>query len=82
MSGKLKTVNIKGKEYVTVNERIRAFWEQYPTGRIITKVVANDDGFIVMTAEIYTDREDTIPATIGYAYERENSSPINKRFIH
>ena len=38
---KLKTINIKGKEYVEVNERIRAFRELYPTGSIMTEIVSH-----------------------------------------
>ena len=30
MNTKLKTINIKGKEYVEVNERLRYFRENYP----------------------------------------------------
>lgn len=78
MSMKLNTVNIKGDEYVPVNERIKAFWVLHPNGRILTNIISNIDGLCVMSAEIYTDKDDTTPTTIGYAYERENSSFINK----
>ena len=30
---RLKTIDIKGKDYVEVNERLKAFWELCPEGR-------------------------------------------------
>ena len=74
----LKTVDIKGTAYVTVNERIKAFWELYPHGRILTQLISNVDGICVFKAEIYTDKEDIRPSATGYAYEKENSTFINK----
>jgi len=72
---KLKTINIKGKEYVEVNERIRAFRELYPTGSIMTEIVSHQDGVVVMKAVIVIDGQ--IRAT-GHAYEKEGSTFINK----
>ena len=75
MNKKLKTVNIKGKEYVEVNERIRHFRENYPQGSIVTELVSNNDGVCVFKAIIYN--MDLIVAT-GHAYEKEGSTFINK----
>ena len=36
MSAKLKTINIKGKQYVEVNERLKYFRENYPDHSLIT----------------------------------------------
>ena len=72
---KLKTVNIKGKEYVEVNERIRHFRENYPQGSIVTELVSNNDGVCVFKATIYN--MELIVAT-GHAYEKEGSTFINK----
>ena len=72
---KLRTVNIKGKEYVEVNERIKAFREMYPTGSIITEIVSHQDGVVVMKATAIIDNQ--IRAT-GHAYEKEGSTFINK----
>ena len=75
MSKKLKTVNIKGKEYVEVNERIRHFRENYPEGSIVTELVSNNNGMCVFKAIIYN--MDQVVAT-GHAYEKEGSTFINK----
>lgn len=72
---KLKTVNIKGKEYVEVNERIKAFRQMYPTGSIITEIISHQDGVVVIKATAIIDNQ--IRAT-GHAYEKEGSSFINK----
>ena len=74
----LNTLNIKGNEYVPVNERLRGFWNLYPNGRILTTLVSNENGVCVMRAEVYINKEDTIPTTTGTAYEKESSSFINK----
>lgn len=72
---KLRTVNIKGKEYVEVNERIKAFRQIYPNGSIVTELLSNNDGVCVMKAMAIIDGQ--IRAT-GHAYEKEGSSYINK----
>lgn len=71
----LKTTMIKGKEYVQVNERIRAFREFYPAWSIITKIESCENGVVLMIATILDD-EGRVIAT-GHAYEREGSSFIN-----
>ena len=45
---KLKTVNVKGKEYVTVNERLKYFREKF-TGYSLTSEIThiNENGAII-----------------------------------
>ena len=64
-------------DYVQVNERIEKFYEQYPDGSIQTEIQSIVDGVVIIKAYAYRDREDPRPAT-GHAYEKENSSFINK----
>ena len=64
-------------QYVTVNERIIKFYEQYEAGRIITELVSWSEGVIVMKATCYRNNGE-VPASTGYAYEVEGSSYINK----
>ena len=75
-TNKLKTVNIKGKDYVMVNERIKAFKELYPDYAIVTEIEHLGDGMCVIKA-IVMDAEGN-PKASGHAYEKEGSSPINK----
>lgn len=75
-TNKLKTVNIKGKDYVMVNERIKAFKELYPDYAIVTEIEHLGDGMCVIKA-LVMDAEGN-PKASGHAYEKEGSSPINK----
>jgi len=53
---KWNTINIKGKEYVTVAERILYFNENYPNGMITTKLLSNlEDKHIFMQSTIVPD---------------------------
>lgn len=70
------SIDIKGKQYAPVNERIKAFREVYPNGRIKTEIISQEDGVIVIEATVYNN-EDRIIAN-AHAYEKENSSFINK----
>jgi len=72
---KLKTVNIHGRGYVEVNQRIKYFRENYEDGSIITEMVSNDGGICVFKANIIVDGN---VRSTGYAYEREGSTNINK----
>ena len=72
----IMTTNIKGKDYAEVNQRIKAFRMLYPTGTILTDMLSNEAGICIFRARVL-DEEDNILAT-GTAYEKENSSFINK----
>lgn len=74
----METINIKGREYVPVNERIKEFWKRYPDGNILTSMISNVDGVCIFKVEVYTHKGNVIPSTTGYAYEKETSSFINK----
>lgn len=71
----IRTTNIKGKEYAEVNQRIKAFRMIYPTGSIRTEMVQNENGVCIFRATIWDDMN--LLAT-GTAYEKENSTFINK----
>lgn len=73
---KLKTVNIKGKEYVEVNERLKFFRTNYKDWCLTSDVVELTDDRCVIKATIF-DNNGNIRAT-GHAYEKEGSSFINK----
>jgi len=75
MKKQLKTVDIKGKAYVMVNERIAYFRELYPTGTIITELLSSDSGTHLFKATCINDG--TIIGT-GHASEKDGSTFINK----
>lgn len=77
----LNTLDIKGKDYVEVNERIKAFRMLYPTGTIQTEMISNENGVCVFKAIVgyYNDDASIIHVLgTGTAYEKENSTFINK----
>ena len=71
----LKTVDIKGKSYVMVNERISYFRETYPNGSIITELLSSTDG--VHTFKAIAINDGNVLAT-GHASEKDGSTFINK----
>lgn len=73
---KLKAIDVKGKGYVQVNERVKGFRELFPNGRIECDIVDLTDGVVTMKAYVYN--EDGVLLATGYAQEKESSSYINK----
>lgn len=73
----MESINIKGKEYVMVHERIKEFRKLYPNGSILTEMLSNDNGVCVFKAMVYLGGKEGCVAT-GHAYEKEGSSFINK----
>lgn len=73
---KLDTTNIKGKEYVEVNERIKGFRLIEPNGTIETEIVHLNDGVCVIKATVMSSEGKVIGT--GHACEKEGSSMINK----
>ena len=72
----MKTISIKGKEYVPVTERVKEFRRQYPDYKLITEIVHYDDNSVIMVAKIY-DQDGKMIAN-GHAQEDRNASNINK----
>lgn len=72
----MKTVNIKGKEYVQVTERVKAFRSICPGGSITTEIVNLTPEMVTMKATI-ADEDGKVLST-GMAYEMKDSSYINK----
>ena len=83
-----KTTDIKGKDYVEVNQRIKAFRMVYPDGFILTEEIKDENGVCKFKAlcgyyvkddesgEVYHD----CPVVLGtgHASEKEGSTFINK----
>ena len=75
---KFKTTNIRGKQYVEVNERIKFFRqeEEYKNWTLSTEFTALDSNMCVCKA-IVADPSQRIIAS-GHAHETQGSSNINK----
>lgn len=72
----LKTTPIKGKNYVEVNERVKAFRMLEPEGCISTEILSLENGVCVIKATIINSAGQMLAT--GIAYEKEGSSNINK----
>lgn len=72
----IKTIDIKGKSYAVVSQRIQAFRSICPNGRIITEIISLKDGTVIMEAKVMDDEGNLLAN--GLAYEKESSSYINK----
>tara|TARA_R100000700_G_C3108383_1_gene102444 strand:- start:180 stop:743 length:564 start_codon:yes stop_codon:yes gene_type:complete len=75
-SQKLKTVNIKGKPYVEVNERLIYFRKHYQNYALETEVIEKTETTILIKA-IISDENSRVIAT-GLAEEIKGSTFINK----
>jgi len=73
---KLKTINIKGKEYVEVNERLIYFRKNFPNYSLTTEIVDKTDQSITILASILNE-EGRVLAN-GLAEEFKGSTFINK----
>lgn len=73
------TIDIKGKDYAEVNQRIKAFRMVYPQGVIETEMLSNENGICVFKAFVgYREGNELYKLATGTAYEKEDSSFINK----
>lgn len=77
---RLNLMNIKGKDYAGVNQRVIAFRELFPEGRIITEILSHEPAEnggkdILIQANVFDG--DKLIAT-GLAQENSKSSYINQ----
>ena len=68
-------INIKGKQYATVDARVAAFWELYPDGEIHTELLEDDGDRCLFKATAINGGR--VLAT-GHAFEVKGASHINK----
>lgn len=76
VNAKMETINIKDKQYVKVNERIKAFRELEPNGTISTEILALDETSVTVQTTI-KDEEGHVLAT-GISHEDRSDSNINR----
>ena len=72
----LKTVNIKGKQYVTVNERLKYFREHFAGYSLTSEITHLNENGVIIRATIRNNNGEEVAT--GYAHEKQNSSFINK----
>lgn len=76
----LAPIKVKDKDYIQVNQRIKAFRYVFPKGKIETKIISLEGDLgkrnVLMRCEIYDDLGNLL--STGYAEEKEDSTFINK----
>ncbi len=75
-NNEMTATDVKGKPYIEVNQRIKAFRSICPDGCIETVMLSCNDGVCVIQA-IVKDENGKVLGT-GHAYEKEGSTFINK----
>jgi len=70
-------LTFSGEGYAPVADRVRLFYEQYPTGRIVTHLVRRTEEEVMFRAEVFRSPTDHEPAATGWAVEREGDGEIN-----
>lgn len=67
-------------DYVPVSERLEHFYKDHPDGRVLTSIVEHDaeNGFVLIRAEIYRERDDAAPSATGHAFENRSEGYVNK----
>lgn len=76
---KSKAVNIKGKEYVLVKDRVLAFNAEYPNGSIATKLLSEPGATtIVFIAQVTPDTDKPDRSFTGHAAEKVGDGYINE----
>ena len=74
----MKTIDIHGKPYVMVKDRVIYFNEQYPNGCIKSKMVDRIDNIVIFEATAIPDSDKPERYFTGHAEEEIGSSQINK----
>lgn len=72
----LNRIDLKGKKYAMVKDRVAAFRDICPNASITTEIISNIDGVVIMKSTISDEEGRTLAS--GLAYEREGTSYINK----
>ena len=75
INASLKPMDIKGKKYIPVNERVKAFRMLVPEGTIETELVSSTDNYIIFKAKVFVNGD--LKST-AYAEEVRGSSNINR----
>ena len=79
VNGEISTINLKGKDYAMVPERVNAFRKLFPEGFIKTEMLAHDGNTVVMQAMAgYYENGVPIILGTGLAQETKGFGMVNK----
>lgn len=79
VNSEIKTIDMKGKDYAMVPERVTAFRKLYPDGFITTDVISNDGTTVLMQSKAgyYNERGEMVILGTGFAQEVKGKGLVN-----
>lgn len=79
VNSEMTMLDLKGKNYAMVPERVTAFRKLYPEGFIITQTVSNDGTTVMMQASVgyYKENGEAVTLATGFAQEVRGKGMVN-----
>lgn len=74
----MKTINIKGKDYVPVNERLKEFRAKYPNYALTTTIIQIDDKSCTMQASVLNTNGKVVAMGTAREEQDDKASMVNK----
>ena len=71
VNAEIKTIDLKGKQYASVAERVNAFRKLFPDGWITTEIISNDGTTVLMQAKAGFYKEDGTSVLLGTGFAQE-----------
>lgn len=71
VNSEVKTIDLKGKDYAMVPERVTAFRKLFPEGFILTDIISHDGQTVMMQAKAGYYLENGEPCVLGSGYAQE-----------
>ena len=78
VNSEISMIDLKGKSYAMVPERVTAFRKLYPEGFINTEIISHEDGIVMMQAKAgYYDNGVPVILGTGFAQEVRGRGMVN-----
>ena len=79
VNGEIKMLDLKGKDYAMVPERVKAFRKLYPEGFITTDIISLENGVVLMkaVAGYYNEEGNVVSLGTGFAQEERGKGLVN-----
>lgn len=73
----MKSIKIKGNDYIQVNERVKEFHKNYPNGSIVTNIISSEGGVFITKTTVTPDSTSPDRKFTGLAYEVIGEGMVN-----
>ena len=79
VNGKMTFLDLKGKPYAMVPQRVKAFRMLYPQGFILTDILSHENNIVTMKAEVgyYNEDGGRVVLGTGMAFEEKGKGLVN-----